>query len=73
MKQRVFPGRSADPQGLSPLVYREREVSRYRDKRKLTATFRSLLSLLPSFFGTNDEVLALMPCMVNLLLVMSFL
>ena len=40
---------------------------------KLTATFRSLLSFLPSFFGTSDEVLTFMLCMVDLLLVMSFL
>ena len=43
----------------------------YEERRGLTTTFRSLLLFLPSFFGTSDEVLALVLRMVNLLLVMT--
>ena len=46
----------------------------WEDRLVLTTTFRrSLLLLLPSFFCTNDEVLTFVLCVVDLLLVMSFL
>ena len=43
------------------------------DEPGLTTNFGSLLLLLPSLFGTSDEVLTLVLCVVNLLLVVGFL
>ena len=43
------------------------------DEARLTTTFGGLLLFLPNFFGACDEILALVLCMVNFLLVMGFL
>lgn len=61
-------------QGPSQLVWVSLRVFGYfKDEPRLTATFGSPLLLLPSLFGTNDKVFALVFRVVNLLLVMSFL
>ena len=50
-----------------------RMLGYHKDEPGLTATFGSPLLLLPSLFGTNDKVFALVFRVVNLLLVMGFL